>query len=103
MGALRRQAEAHLHTHLAAVPASVGWPGATFRLQRAAGAAPQQGPQDLLALALPGGQQRALQLNPFLSPASAAALQAAARTWLQVCMSTGVPPASAASFLCAAR
>lgn len=80
----RQQAESYLHTHLGSVPPSVGAAGTAFRLQRAAGAAPEHGPLDLLSLALPVGQQLALQLNPFLSDESAERLQQGARTWLQV-------------------
>lgn len=86
MAALRRLVEAHLRTHLEAVPPTVGWPGAALRLQRSAAAAPEHGSLDLLALALPDGQQRALQLHPFLSPEGAEELQRAARTWLQLCV-----------------
>ncbi|KAL4434355.1 hypothetical protein ABPG75_000796 [Micractinium tetrahymenae] len=82
----RQQAEAYLHTHLETVPEAVGWPGLCFRAQRSAGLAPEHGPLDLLRLALPRGQELALQLNPFLSAASAERLQRGARVWLQLCV-----------------
>lgn len=81
---LRQQAEDYLSTHLGTVPEAVGWPGLWFRVQRAAGLAPEHGPLDLLRLALPEGQELALQLNPFLSAESAQRLQQGARVWLQV-------------------
>ncbi|KAL4428607.1 hypothetical protein ABPG77_008919, partial [Micractinium sp. CCAP 211/92] len=80
---LRQQAEEYLNTHLGTVPAAVGWPGLCFRMQRAAGLAPEHGSLDLLRLALPGGRQLAAQLNPFLSAASAERVQQGARVWLQ--------------------
>ena len=81
---LRMQAEAYLHTHLAAVPDTVGVPCAGFRMRQASGCAAQHGPLDLLSLALRTGCQLALQLNPFLSDTSAARLRKGSHVWLQV-------------------
>lgn len=90
VAAQRHQAQEYLHGWLGAVPPSVDSTrvraGAAFRMQRAAAAAPQHGPRDLVALALPGGPLAALQLNPFLSAESGERLQQGARTWLQLCV-----------------
>lgn len=82
----RQQVEDYLTSQLAAIPSTVGLPGDSFRLLRAAASVPQPGMLDLVRLALPTGAATAAQLNPFLSSAAAATLQAAARTWLQLCV-----------------
>jgi hypothetical protein len=80
----RQEAQEYLQHHLAAIPASVGMPGTTFRLQQACGTAPLPAMLDYVRLAL--DSQAALGANPFLSGGSVARLQQAARVWLQLCV-----------------
>eukprot|EP00198_Chlamydomonas_reinhardtii_P008814 XP_001698151.1 predicted protein [Chlamydomonas reinhardtii] len=80
----RRNLEAHLLRQLALVPQSVGSRGVSLRLLRAAAAAAEAGPLDLMRVAV--RPELVAEFNPFLSPEAAQELQRRVLTWLQLCV-----------------
>lgn len=82
--AKRRSVEQYLLQHIAHVPDAVGPAGGCFRLLRAGHLAPTPVLLDLLRCCV--DQQLLRELNPFLSPAAAATLQAACLLWGQLCV-----------------
>ena len=66
------------------MPQSVGSRGVSLRLLRAAAAAAEAGPLDLMRVAV--RPELVAEFNPFLSPEAAQELQRRVLTWLQLCV-----------------
>ncbi|KAG2441624.1 hypothetical protein HXX76_003244 [Chlamydomonas incerta] len=82
--ARRRELEVHLLRQLELVPVTVGCHGTSLRLLRAAAAAAEAGPLDLMRLAV--RPLLVCEFNPFLSPEAVQELQRRVLTWLQLCV-----------------
>lgn len=84
MTSQRAEVEGYLLQHISSVPDRVGCHGASFRLRRISGSAPNVAPFDLLYLTLRPAVIG--ELNPFLTEASHARLLHGVCVWLQLCV-----------------